>query len=333
MIDPKDRFDDKELEAAKVEIGRIEIPEDIVLLLDKIVDDIPKYNAAIRITEQEGTDDYETKNEIRELYVSDRRWKWIGRLLKASAFFNDRSAATWVDFFLVRYCIWGEHRHIAAVDEMILDALPAAIATSKIECFDRRWSRIRGEFEALGEAVHLPRPYGDWYEISAGASANLLTGRDDLQYTRIGRVDFDMLGKKFSPITVSSKAGSVLLEGRKLTPSEVILRNVKNGTLKSFPETTFKLETQEKTGRWVQNDSGTGEWQEGATSLKAEVLESKNASANAKDQFVSDSRQYLFAKIPDRYQSGVVDGFQKLDRGLSQIAGRIDDFLRGKGLG
>jgi MoxR-like ATPase len=58
-----------------------------------------------------------------ELYVSDRRWRKIMRLLRASAFLNDRNEVGLMDCFLIRHCIWDETRHIETTAGFVYDAI------------------------------------------------------------------------------------------------------------------------------------------------------------------------------------------------------------------
>lgn len=60
------------------------------------------------------------RNESAEsdtpIYVSDRRWRKIVELLKASAFLHDRNEVMVVDAFLIAHCIWGK---VEQIDEVV----------------------------------------------------------------------------------------------------------------------------------------------------------------------------------------------------------------------
>ncbi len=56
-------------------------------------------------------------------YISDRRWKQVAELLRASAFFNGRSQAGVVDGYLLPHCLWNRPRHKPLVEEALISAL------------------------------------------------------------------------------------------------------------------------------------------------------------------------------------------------------------------
>lgn len=59
----------------------------------------------------------------RILYVSDRRWKKIVRLLKTAAFLNDRTSVDLIDCFLIKDCIWNEIEDKNIVAQFVDDAI------------------------------------------------------------------------------------------------------------------------------------------------------------------------------------------------------------------
>lgn len=59
----------------------------------------------------------------REIYVSDRRWKNIVRLLKASAFLHDRNEVSLADLQIAVHCLWSEPDEIAPVGEIVARAI------------------------------------------------------------------------------------------------------------------------------------------------------------------------------------------------------------------
>ncbi|MFN8394034.1 MAG: AAA family ATPase [Bacteroidia bacterium] len=46
------------------------------------------------------------KDKANQIYVSDRRWRKIVRLLRTSAFLNDRTEVDLMDCFLIGHCVW-----------------------------------------------------------------------------------------------------------------------------------------------------------------------------------------------------------------------------------
>lgn len=64
---------------------------------------------------------FSQKNE-NDIYVSDRRWVKIGKLLRTSAFLNGRKAVDWTDLILLRHCLWNQVDEIPFVFNSILMA-------------------------------------------------------------------------------------------------------------------------------------------------------------------------------------------------------------------
>ena len=57
------------------------------------------------------------------LYVSDRRWKKLIKLLRTSAFLNGREQISLSDCMLITHCLWSEVEQIDIVEEMVKNAI------------------------------------------------------------------------------------------------------------------------------------------------------------------------------------------------------------------
>ena len=57
------------------------------------------------------------------LYISDRRWKKLVRLLRASAFLNGRDIIGLSDCMLITHCLWNEVEQMAEVNEMVQETI------------------------------------------------------------------------------------------------------------------------------------------------------------------------------------------------------------------
>ncbi len=56
-------------------------------------------------------------------YISDRRWKMISLILRASAYFHDRTEASLIDGFLISHCIWNSGEQRAELQKRFASAL------------------------------------------------------------------------------------------------------------------------------------------------------------------------------------------------------------------
>lgn len=67
--------------------------------------------------------EYNSSNDGDAIYISDRRWKKIIRLLRACAFFNERKEVDVIDCLLIKHCIWNEVEHIQHTDRFVEESI------------------------------------------------------------------------------------------------------------------------------------------------------------------------------------------------------------------
>ena len=129
---------------------------------DEVLDAIASIRKSLRaVNVDEG-------EERRNIYVSDRRWKNIVRLLRTSAFVHDRPEAAMCDLLPVYHCLWQEPEECDAVRNVVIRALFARHADSLVEmkaalAEDIKYHRIRknpgdgrdyeGEIEKLSDGL------------------------------------------------------------------------------------------------------------------------------------------------------------------------------------
>lgn len=104
------KLSDDELEQWSKEIDEVEIPENVFNVIHVIRNYIGAHN------EREVDKD-------APIYISDRRWRKIVRLLRTSAFLNGRSSADLMDCFLIKYCLWNEVDEKTTVEQFVTDAI------------------------------------------------------------------------------------------------------------------------------------------------------------------------------------------------------------------
>jgi MoxR-like ATPase len=91
-------------------IDQIAIPENVSNIIHVIRNKIELHNQ-------------NEENVEKQIYVSDRRWRKIVRLMRTSAFVNDRSEVDLMDCFLIKHCIWDEEDKIQTVSGFVNDAI------------------------------------------------------------------------------------------------------------------------------------------------------------------------------------------------------------------
>ena len=104
------KITDEDYKKWNKEIDEIIIPENVLNVISVIRNYIQLHNQL---------DD----NKEKQIYISDRRWRKIIRLLRTSAFLNDRIAVDLMDCFLIKDCIWNEPEQIPAVTQFVKDAI------------------------------------------------------------------------------------------------------------------------------------------------------------------------------------------------------------------
>ncbi|PID65344.1 MAG: ATPase [Gammaproteobacteria bacterium] len=62
-------------------------------------------------------------DELREVYISDRRWQRAAILMKASAFFNGRDATNHSDALILQYCLWTLAENREPIQKIVFTAV------------------------------------------------------------------------------------------------------------------------------------------------------------------------------------------------------------------
>lgn len=108
--------------------------------------------------------------ERRNIYVSDRRWKNIVRLLRTSAFMQDREEVDICDLLPIYHCLWQEPEERDAIRNIVIRALFSPFADKLVEmknalAEDIKYHRVRrnpedgrdyeGEIETLSDGLSL----------------------------------------------------------------------------------------------------------------------------------------------------------------------------------
>lgn len=104
---------DEEYAQWEKEIAAVKIHYSIFEVIHTLKDKIEQYN--LKLQNEGGVS--------APLYVSDRRWKKMVKLLKASAFLNGSDAIRLSDCTLLSYCLWSEADHMEAAEEMVSAAI------------------------------------------------------------------------------------------------------------------------------------------------------------------------------------------------------------------
>ena len=127
--------------------------------------------------------------ERRNIYVSDRRWKNIVRLLRTSAFMQDREEVDICDLLPIYHCLWQEPEERDAIRNIVIRALFSPFADKFVEmknalAEDIKYHRVRrnpedgrdyeGEIETLSDGLtSLEKQLGENLFASADDKAEI----------------------------------------------------------------------------------------------------------------------------------------------------------------
>ena len=108
-IPEKDKITEEEYKQWQEEIKNVEIPPEVLEIIDVI-------RKKIVLRNQQGKDK-------EPLYISDRRWKKIANILRTSAFLNGRNSVDIMDLFLIPYSLWNVTEEIDEVNYIANDVI------------------------------------------------------------------------------------------------------------------------------------------------------------------------------------------------------------------
>lgn len=141
-----DAITSQEYEAWQEQIAQVTVPRPVLLAITAI-------RQGLRDVAIEGQDVH------RNIYVSDRRWKKIVHLMRASAFVHDRQEVALPDLQLAIHCLWNEPDELQSIGMIVANAIFSPFL-SRIDALQRQVSRgLRGR--AVRDALEQARMRGD----------------------------------------------------------------------------------------------------------------------------------------------------------------------------
>uniref|UniRef100_UPI00402606DA AAA family ATPase n=1 Tax=Prevotella sp. TaxID=59823 RepID=UPI00402606DA len=183
----EDTISDEQI-GADVSISSAEYAEwsqaiDKIGVKEEVLDAISRIRKALRAV------NVDEAAERRNIYVSDRRWKNIVRLLRTSAFMQDREEVDICDLLPIYHCLWQEPEERDAIRSIVIRSLFGPFADKLVEmkkalAEDNQYHRVRknpddgrdyeGEIESLSDGLtSLERQLGDNLFVSADDKAEI----------------------------------------------------------------------------------------------------------------------------------------------------------------
>jgi len=103
-----------ELEYWKTQIDTVQLSEEARAVISAIRKELTAQNEALSEEEKAAGESFA---------IGDRRWKKIVRILKTSAFLNDRTEVDLMDCQLIEYCIWGTEKQQKKVRQIVVTCI------------------------------------------------------------------------------------------------------------------------------------------------------------------------------------------------------------------
>ena len=130
-------------------------------------------------------------------YISDRRWKKIAKLIKASAYYNGRTTTDKPDLLIIPYCIWDnedqEKEYTKLFNEAYCEDLTYTLKQNQIE-LESELETLSNNAENIKDSQNQPSIYSNPFsEEIKGIYYRLLWHSDEFPICFISRKDFQLL--------------------------------------------------------------------------------------------------------------------------------------------
>lgn len=130
-------------------------------------------------------------------YISDRRWKKIAKLIKASAYYNGRKTTDKADLLIIPYCIWDneeqEREYTKLFNEAYCQELTYRLKQNQIE-LESELETLTNNAENIKDSYNQPSIYSNPFsEQIKGIYYRLLWHNDEFSICFISRKDFQVL--------------------------------------------------------------------------------------------------------------------------------------------
>lgn len=141
-VKPELKITDEEYYKWDKEIDKVTIPDEVYKVIEIIRKKVQEHNDNI-------------EGDERELYISDRRWRKIVRILRTSAFLNDRKQVDLMDCFLIKDCIWNDENEIEIVEQVVAESIRnfGYSLTIDIESIETKINKLKDEVKSESEFI------------------------------------------------------------------------------------------------------------------------------------------------------------------------------------
>lgn len=257
------------------EIDIIEIPENVFNVIYVILNYIDQHNKR-------------EENIEKQIYISDRRWRKTVRLLRASAFLNDRKAVDLMDCFLIKDCLWNETEQIQTVSQFVRDAIQKHGYTLTLNLNDIKEELSEFLHEVQDETSHMkplqiPKKYYQHFYLLA-----------DFQRPLFKITDYDTLGDDYESIKFCDNSNDDYYRRRSSTNYSVKLSNKPNHIVYDGQLKKLVVEDFEKLATKRPHPAVKKEWDKRVKVVLTTTSNLKSQIDHFKSNDLKDVRVNLF---------------------------------------
>jgi len=162
------------------------------------------------------------ENNDKQIYISDRRWRKTVRLLRTSAFLNERNAVDLMDCFLIKDCLWNETEQIQTVSQFVKDAIQKHGYSLTLNLTDIKeelsefWHEVQDETSHM-KPIQIPKKhYQNFYLLA------------DFPRPLFKIIDYDSLGDDYKNVVFYNNSSDDYSRRRYETNYSVKLSNKPN---------------------------------------------------------------------------------------------------------
>ncbi len=162
------------------------------------------------------------ENKDKQIYISDRRWRKTVRLLRTSAFLNDRNAVDLMDCFLIKDCLWNETEQIQSVSQFVKDAIQKHGYSLTLNLTDIKeelsefWHEVQDETSHM-KPIQIPKKHYQHFYLIEGLPRPLFK-----------ITDYDALGDDYKNVVFYNNSGDDYSRRQYATNYSVKLSNKPN---------------------------------------------------------------------------------------------------------
>ncbi|MDJ1472754.1 AAA family ATPase [Xanthocytophaga flava] len=227
------KIGEAELQEWDMSINEVQVPAEVLNVIQMV-----KYQL----------EQYDADHPEAPFHIFDRRWKKLVRLLRTSAFLNERVEVDLMDCFLMPHILWSKPEQLEIVREIVAETIRKHGYSMALEIHPLRKEIRELEEEVMKETripnvvlMEIPKAIErEYYE--------LLNTEQTFDGNRIKRSDFDrMVVGEESPLNLYDKNGSLVNRVKARKSAELangLIINA-NARLYTFHLLTDKVEKKE----------------------------------------------------------------------------------------